>query len=135
MNFNPFASIGYAGLSNAKVKVMVMSKYLIYVLIYQFFHSYMKESSESSPKKRSPDIYLQDINQATYKFSKKKLFPSAKNRAGAERVNPFSTKLIFGGGGGRGGGGGGGLAFMNCYSEESFYAREISLEMLFQPNE
>ena len=46
----------------------------------------MKKSSESSLKKRSPDIYLQHKNQATYKFSKKKLLHLAENRAGGERV-------------------------------------------------
>ena len=46
----------------------------------------MKKSSKSSPKKRSPDISLQYKNQASYKFSKKKLLHLAKKRAGGGRV-------------------------------------------------
>ena len=69
-----------------------MSEYLISDLIFQFFHSYMKNSSKSSLKKRSLDISLQHKNQASYKFSKKKkLLHLAKKRAGGERVNPFSS--------------------------------------------
>ena len=63
-----------------------LSKYLIYDLIYQFFQSYMKKSSKSSLKERSLDISLQHKNEASYKFSKKKLLHLAKKRAGAERV-------------------------------------------------
>ena len=47
----------------------------------------MKKSSKSSLKKRSPDISLQHKNEASYKFSKKKLLHLADFRAGAERVN------------------------------------------------
>ena len=59
----------------------------IYDLIYQFFHSFMKKSSKSSQKKRSLDISLQHKNQASYKFSKKKLLHLAEKRAGGERVS------------------------------------------------
>ena len=53
-----------------------------FVLIFQFFHSYMKKSSMSSLKKRSLDISLQHKNEASYKFSKKKLLHLAEKRAG-----------------------------------------------------
>ena len=51
----------------------------------------MKKSSKSSPKQRSLDISLQHKNEASYKFSKKKLLHSTEKRAGAERVN----KMIY----------------------------------------
>ena len=73
---------------------MVLCLNLIYDLIYQFFHSYMKRSSRSSLKKRSLDISLQHKNQASYTFSKKKLLHSAKNRASAERVNRTESKAV-----------------------------------------
>ena len=63
-----------------------MSKYLISDLIFWFFHSYMKNSSKSSLKKMSLDISLQHKNEATYKFSKKKLLQLAEKGAGVERV-------------------------------------------------
>ena len=47
----------------------------------------MKKSSKSSLKKRPLDISLQHKNEATYKFSKKKLLHLVAKRAGAERVN------------------------------------------------
>ena len=46
----------------------------------------MKKSSKSPLKKRSLDISLQHKNQASYKFSKKKLLHLAKNKAVGERV-------------------------------------------------
>ena len=46
----------------------------------------MKKSSKYSPKERSLDISLQHKNEASYKFSKKKLLNLADFRAGAERV-------------------------------------------------
>ena len=48
---------------------------------------YEKKFKVFAKKKRSLDISLQHKNQASYKFSKKKLLHLAKNRAGAESVN------------------------------------------------
>ena len=58
--FNPFASIGRTGTSKPKVKVVVICLNIIYDLIYQFFHSYMKKSSKSSLEKKDL-IYLSSI--------------------------------------------------------------------------
>ena len=46
----------------------------------------MKKSSKSPLKKRSHDISFQHKNEASYKYSKKKLLHLAKKRAGAERL-------------------------------------------------
>ena len=49
-----------------------LSKYLIFGLIFHFFHVYMKKkTSNPSLKKRSLDISLQHKNRASNKFSKK----------------------------------------------------------------
>ena len=69
---NPFASIGRTGTSKGKAKVRDICLNIISDLIFQFFHSYMKKSSKSSLKKGSLDISLQQKNEASYKFSKKK---------------------------------------------------------------
>ena len=62
----------------------VIGDFSVFSLIYE------KKSSKSSlKKKRSLDISLQHKNEATYKFSKKKLLHLAEKRAGAERVNSF----------------------------------------------
>ena len=68
-----------------------MSKYLISDLIFEFFSLIYEKSSKSCLKKRSLDISLQHKNEASYKFSIKKLLHLAKSRAGAERVNLFSA--------------------------------------------
>ena len=70
-----------------------LSKYLISGLIFLFFHVFMKKASNPSLKKRSLDISLQHKNRASKKFSKKKLLYLAENRAGAERVNLWVSKL------------------------------------------
>ena len=44
----------------------------------------MKKSLKSSLKKRSPDIYLQHKNQASYKFPKKNFLHLAEKRAGVK---------------------------------------------------
>ena len=67
-----------------------LSKYLIYDLIYQFFHSYMKKSSKFSLKKKKKGllIYLSSIKtKLAINFLKNKLLHLAEKRAGGERVN------------------------------------------------
>ena len=55
----------------------------------------MKKSSKSSLKERSLDISLQHKNQASYKFSKKKLLHLAENRASAERVKSYGQGQVL----------------------------------------
>ena len=60
---------------------------LIYNLIYQFFHSYMKKSSKSFLKKKRLSIYLSSIKTELAINFLKKLLHLAEKRAGAESVN------------------------------------------------
>ena len=56
----------------------------------------MKKSGKSSLKKKRPlDISLQHKNEATYKFSKKKVLHLAKKRAGGETVNRMTGLSIM----------------------------------------
>ena len=88
----------------------------------------MKKSSKSSLNKRSLDISLQHKNEASYKFSKKNFCTGPKKGlklkgitlSAPRRFSPRKKKKKF---------------LMNCCNEESFYAREISLENFFQQND
>ena len=89
---NPFATTGSTGTSKSKVKVMVICLNISFMTIYQFFHSYMKKSSKSLlKKKKGLLIYLSSIKTELAINFLKILLHLDKNRAGAERVNSFST--------------------------------------------
>ena len=72
-------------MSKGKVKVEVMSKYLISDLIFQCFHSYTKKSSKSSLKKGLL-IYLSSIKTKLAINFLEETLHLANWMAGAERV-------------------------------------------------
>ena len=82
---NPFAFTGRTGTSKGKVKVRDICLNISFLT--WIFHSYMKKKFKVSPKKRSLDVSLQHKNEASYKFSKKKLLHSAETRTEAERFH------------------------------------------------
>ena len=72
-----------------------MSEYLISDLIFQFFSLLYGKKFKVFSKKRSLDISLQHKNEASYKFSKKKLLHLSEKRAGDERVNSGDLKMML----------------------------------------